>query len=32
MMQEDFHMTSMKEKCDERFPLPTAKAGHSKNE
>jgi predicted acylesterase/phospholipase RssA len=25
MMQEDFHMTSMKEKCEKRFPLPTPK-------
>jgi hypothetical protein len=25
MMQEDFHMTSMKEKCQERFPFPTPK-------
>jgi hypothetical protein len=25
MMQEDFHMTSLKEKCQERFPLPTPK-------
>jgi hypothetical protein len=28
MMQEDFHMTSLKEKCQERFPLPTPKAAH----
>lgn len=25
MMQEDLHMTSMKEKCKERFPLPAPK-------
>jgi len=31
MMQEDFHMTSMEQKCQDRFPLPTAKPGHSKN-
>ena len=30
MMQEDFHMTSMKEKCQERFPLPTPKPPYSK--
>jgi predicted acylesterase/phospholipase RssA len=29
MMQEDFHMTSMKEKCEERFPLPAPKPAHS---
>jgi predicted acylesterase/phospholipase RssA len=28
MMQEDFHMTSLKEKCQERFPLPTPKPAH----
>jgi predicted acylesterase/phospholipase RssA len=28
MMQEDFHMASMKEKCLARFPLPTAKSAH----
>jgi predicted acylesterase/phospholipase RssA len=28
MMQEDFHMTSLKEKCQERFPLPTPKPTH----
>jgi predicted acylesterase/phospholipase RssA len=28
MMQEDFHMTSMKEKCLERFPLPPPKPAH----
>jgi predicted acylesterase/phospholipase RssA len=30
MMQEDFHMNSMKEKCEERFPMPTPKPAHSK--
>ena len=30
MMQEDFHMTSMKEKCQARFPLPTPKPAQSK--
>jgi hypothetical protein len=25
MMQKDFRMTSMKEKCEERFPLPAPK-------
>jgi hypothetical protein len=30
MMQEDFHMNSMKEKCEERFPKPTPKPAHSK--
>jgi hypothetical protein len=30
MMQEDFHMTSMKEKCQERFPLPAPKPAQSK--
>jgi predicted acylesterase/phospholipase RssA len=29
MMQEDFHMTSMKDKCEGRFPLPTPKPAHS---
>jgi predicted acylesterase/phospholipase RssA len=29
MMQEDFHMTSMKEKCEERFPMPTPKPARS---
>jgi len=29
MMQADFRMTSMKTKCEERFPMPTAKPGHS---
>jgi len=28
-MQEVFHMTSMKEKCEERFPMPTPKPAHS---
>jgi hypothetical protein len=28
MMQEDFHMTSLKQKCEERFPLPTPRAAH----
>jgi Patatin-like phospholipase len=28
LMQEDFHMTSLKEKCQERFPLPTPKPAH----
>jgi len=32
MMQEDFHMASMKEKCLARFPLPTTKAAQSKNQ
>jgi hypothetical protein len=32
MMQEDFHMTSMKEKCEERFPLLTAKRTQPKKE
>ena len=32
MMQEDLHMTSMKEKCEERFPMPTPKPAHSKEE
>jgi hypothetical protein len=31
MMQEDFHMAPMKEKCLARFPLPAAKSAHSKN-
>jgi predicted acylesterase/phospholipase RssA len=31
MMQEDFHMTSMKEKCLEKFPLPMSKAAPSKS-
>ena len=30
MMQQDFHMTSMKEKCQERFPLLNSKPAHSK--
>jgi predicted acylesterase/phospholipase RssA len=30
MMQEDFRMTSMKERCQERFPLPTPKPAQSK--
>jgi hypothetical protein len=30
MVQEDFHMTSMKEKCEERFPLPAPKPSQSK--
>src|SRR3954470_15317694 len=29
MMREDLHMTSMKDKCEERFPLPIPKAEHS---
>jgi predicted acylesterase/phospholipase RssA len=29
MMQEDLHMTSMKERCQERFPLPTSKPAQS---
>ena len=29
MMQQDFHMTSMKEKCQERFPLRNSKPVHS---
>lgn len=31
MMQEDFHMASMKEKCLARFPLPATKSAHLKN-
>jgi hypothetical protein len=31
MMQEDFHMASMKEKCLARFPLTTTKSVRSKN-
>ncbi len=31
MMQEDFHMGSMKEKCLARFPLPATKSAHLKN-
>jgi hypothetical protein len=31
MMQQDFHMTSMKEKCLEKFPLPMPKAAPSKS-
>jgi hypothetical protein len=30
MMKQDFHMNSMKEKCKERFPIPTPKAADSK--
>jgi predicted acylesterase/phospholipase RssA len=30
MMQEEFHMSPMKEKCEERFPMPNPKPGHSK--
>jgi hypothetical protein len=30
MMQEDFQMNSMKEKCEERFPMPTPKPAYSK--
>jgi len=30
MMQEDFHMTSMKEKCEERFPMPNLRPEDSK--
>ena len=30
MMQQNFHMTSMKEKCQERFPLWNSKPVHSK--
>jgi predicted acylesterase/phospholipase RssA len=30
MMKQDFHMNSMKEKCEERFPIPTPKAADSK--
>jgi len=30
MMQEDFHMNSMKQKCEERFPLPIPKSPQSK--
>jgi hypothetical protein len=30
MMQEDFHMTSMREKCQERFPLWNSKPVDSK--
>lgn len=30
MMQQDFHMTSMKEKCEERFPLWNSKPAQSK--
>ena len=29
MMQQDFHMTSMKEKCEEKFPLWNSKPLHS---
>jgi hypothetical protein len=29
MMQEDFHMISMKEKCEQRFPLPTQNPAES---
>lgn len=29
MMQEDFHMTSMRQKCEERFPLWNSKPGQS---
>src|SRR5438309_7065734 len=31
MMQEDFHMASMKEKCLARFPLTTTKSVRSNN-
>lgn len=31
MMQEDFHMASMKEKCLTRFPLPATKSAQLKN-
>ena len=30
MMLEDFHMNSMKQKCEERFPLPIPKSPQSK--
>ena len=30
MMQQDFHMTSMKQKCEERFPLWNSEPVHSK--
>jgi hypothetical protein len=30
MMQQDFHMASMKEECLARFPLPPTKSTHSK--
>jgi hypothetical protein len=28
MMQQDFQMTSLKDKCEERFPLPAPKPAH----
>jgi hypothetical protein len=32
MMQEDFHIASMKENCLARFPLPSTKSDQSKNQ